>query len=74
MPEIDAPAGGPQVDLPPRLTRTELAAFWRVSTRTIDRWAANGRCPAPVRIGNRLLWRRDEVLAWEARGQQGTSG
>ena len=51
--------------LPSRLTREELAAFWRVSTRTIERWNGQGLCPQPVRIGGRVLYRRDDVLAWE---------
>ena len=53
-------------DLPSRLTTAELADFWRVSIRTIERWVAAEQCPAPVRIGGRLLWRREDVLAWEA--------
>ena len=52
-------------DLPPRLTRAELAALWRVSVRTIERREAAGLCPAPIRIGGRVLYRRDEVLACE---------
>ena len=52
-------------DLPSRLTRAELAAFWRVSARTIERWEAAGQCPAPVRVGGRVLFRREDVLAWE---------
>ena len=52
-------------DLPQRLTRAELADFWRVSTRTIERWSALGDCPQPIRIGGRVLYRRDDVLAWE---------
>ncbi len=53
------------LDLPLRLTREELAVFWRVSTRTIERWNAQGLCPQPVRVGGRVLYRRDDVLAWE---------
>ncbi|MGV8986056.1 MAG: helix-turn-helix transcriptional regulator [Cypionkella sp.] len=51
--------------LPLRLTRDELALFWRVSTRTIERWSAQGLCPAPICIGGRVLFRREDVLAWE---------
>jgi excisionase family DNA binding protein len=56
--------------LPLRLTTYELAAFWRVSPRTIERWSATGRCPAPLRIGGRVLFRREEVLAWETERQK----
>lgn len=29
---------------------------------------SSGRCPAPVRLGGRVLWRRDELAAWIAAG------
>ena len=56
--------------LPQRLTRAELAAFWRVSVRTIERHEASGHGPKPIRLGARLLYRREDVLAWE-RAQAG---
>lgn len=52
-------------ELPPRLTREELALFWRVSTRTIERREANGIGPRPIRLSGRVLYRREDVLAWE---------
>jgi DNA-binding transcriptional MerR regulator len=51
--------------LPLRLTREELASFWRVSTRTIERWSAQGLCPQPIHIGGRVLYRREDLLPWE---------
>ena len=51
--------------LPQRLTRAELAAFWRVSVRTIERHEASGHGPKPIRLGGRILYRREDVLAWE---------
>ena len=54
-----------QHDLPQRLTREELARFWRVSVRTIGRREAMGIGPQPVRLGARVLYRREDVLAWE---------
>ena len=62
-PDDQAPAEG--VTLPQRLTREELAQLWRVSIRTIERWSALGLCPRPIRIGGRVLYRREDVLAWE---------
>lgn len=62
------------LDLPQRLTREELADFWRVSTRTIERWSAQGICPQPIRIGGRVLYRREDVLAWEGRHQSEEGG
>jgi len=53
-------------DLPDRMTRPELARFWRVSTRTIERHEMLGIGPRPIRIGGRVLYRREDVLAWES--------
>ena len=52
-------------DLPSRLTREELALLWRVSPRTIERREATGTGPRPMKIGGRVLYRREDVLAWE---------
>ena len=60
-------------NLPTRLTRAELADLWRVSDRTIERWVRAGQCPAPLKIGGRVLFRREDVLAWE-RPRTGVSG
>lgn len=57
----------PQIaDLPLRLKREELALLWRVSIRTLERREASGIGPQPIRIGGRVLYRREDVLAWEA--------
>lgn len=51
--------------LPFRLTRAELADFWRVSSRTIERREARGLGAQAIRLGGRVLYRREDVLAWE---------
>ena len=51
--------------LPSRITREELALLWRVSARTIERREAAGIGPRPMKIGGRVLYRREDVLAWE---------
>ena len=61
----DGEETGTGVDLPPRLTRAELALFWRDSLRTIERYESAGIGPQPFRIGGRVLYRREDVLAWE---------
>ena len=48
-----------------RLTRAELATFWRVSVRTIERHEVSGHGPKPIRLGGRVLYRREDVVAWE---------
>jgi hypothetical protein len=59
------PLTGACHDLPARLTRAELALLWRVSLRTIERYEAIGVGPQPIRVGGRVLYRREDVLAWE---------
>lgn len=65
MESSDDPPFAALPELPPRLTREELAGFWRVSIRTIERRESNGLGPRPMRIGGTVLYRREDVLAWE---------
>lgn len=39
-----------------RLTKREAAAFFGVSERTLERWAACGKLPAGVRSGRKVYW------------------
>lgn len=52
-------------DLPERITQGELAEYWRVSTRTLERWRAHGAGPAWMKLEGRVLYRRDDVAAYE---------
>ena len=54
-------------ELPQRMTRAELARHWRVTQRTIERHESAGIGLLPFRIGGRVLYRREDVLAWEQR-------
>jgi predicted DNA-binding transcriptional regulator AlpA len=47
------------------LTKVELGAALNVSTRTIDRWLANGTGPPCIRLPRgRLRWRWGDVRLW----------
>ena len=48
------------------MTQPELAARWRISVRTLQRWHADGYGPPQLRIGGRTLYRVGDVLAHEA--------
>lgn len=51
------------------MTRDEVAEAARVHRRTLDKWAALGIGPRPIRHGPRLIrYRRREVEAWLAEG------
>jgi len=49
------------------LHEDELALRWRVSTRTLQRWRHAGLGPAYLRLGRRIIYRRVDVAAFEAR-------
>lgn len=56
------------VQLEPRLfmTEAELAARWRHSLRTLQRWRAGGAGPAHLRFGRRIVYRIADVETYEA--------
>ncbi len=45
-----------------------VAALLGVSARHVWSMNASARMPAPVRLGKRVLWRRDELVEWLAAG------
>jgi hypothetical protein len=47
------------------LTQAELAERWRVSERTLDRWREHGKGPAWMKLNGRILYRIEDVLAFE---------
>lgn len=49
----------------------ELALRWRISLRTLQRWRRQGRAPAHLLIGHRVLYRWADVDAFERRHLQG---
>lgn len=51
------------VELPELLTVPEVAALLRTSKNAIYLQAEHGKLPGVVRIGRRLLFRRDEIRA-----------
>ncbi len=54
------------------LSKVELAQALSVSTRTIDRWLADGTGPPYVRLPRgRLRWRWGDVQAWLAERREG---
>lgn len=46
------------------LDARQAAALCGVSVRTWWSLHSSGRCPLPVRLNRRTLWRRDELAAW----------
>ncbi|MFD1508618.1 helix-turn-helix transcriptional regulator [Lacimonas salitolerans] len=48
-----------------RLNQTELAARWKISPRTLERWRWVGECPHYLKIGGRVIYRMEDVEAYE---------
>ena len=48
------------------LNQTELARRWRMSQRTLERWRWLGEGPAHLKIGGRVLYRLQDIEAFEA--------
>ena len=52
------------------LNQTELAARWTISARTLERWRWTGEGPAFLKIGGRVVYRLEDVLAYERARQR----
>ena len=47
------------------LTQDDLAERWRISPRTLERWRCEGRGPDWLRLPGRVVYRAEDVLAYE---------
>jgi len=50
----------------PFLNQHELAERWRISHRTLERWRWQGRGPRYLKVGGRVLYRAEDIDAYEA--------
>ena len=48
------------------LTQTDLAQRWQISPRTLERWRWLGEGPVYLKVGGRVLYRIEDVEAFEA--------
>jgi hypothetical protein len=44
----------------------ELARRWKLSPRTLERWRWLGQGPRHLKIGGRVVYRLDDIEAFEA--------
>jgi len=58
------PAASATRDLPLMLTADDVAALIRSTRRAVYEQARGGRIPGAVRLGRKLLFRRDRLLQW----------
>ncbi len=52
------------------LNQVLLARRWNVSPRTLERWRWLGQGPCYLKVGGRVLYRLEDVDAFEARSVQ----
>lgn len=55
----------PLIGFERRLTTDELAHYFRVSRVTVEAWRLRGEGPRFLKVGNRILYRHADVLAFE---------
>lgn len=53
------------------LDQTNLARRWRISPRTLEAWRWRRRGPPHLKIGGRILYRVEDVEAYEASARRG---
>lgn len=49
----------------PCMDQKELAARWRISHRTLERWRWAGEGPQYMKIGGRVVYRLEDITAFE---------
>ncbi|MGO4917723.1 helix-turn-helix transcriptional regulator [Pseudogemmobacter sp. W21_MBD1_M6] len=47
------------------LNQVELAARWKISPRTLERWRHTGDGPSFIKLGGRVIYRIADVEAFE---------
>lgn len=48
-----------------RLNQSDLAARWKISSRTLERWRWIGEGPSYMKIGVRVIYRIEDVEEFE---------
>ena len=54
------------------LNQIDLARRWKLSPRTLERWRWAGCGPRYVKVGGRVLYRLEDIEAYEAAGLRET--
>jgi hypothetical protein len=52
-------------------TARDLAARWRLSIKTLERWRNEGSGPAFIKLQGRILYHPESILDFESRQTQG---
>lgn len=55
------------------INQKQLAERWRISQRTLERWRAIGWGPLFLKIGNRVVYRVEDILVYEEQHLSGST-
>lgn len=55
------------------LNQIELSRRWSISPRTLERWRWLGQGPCFLKIGGRVVYRLEEIEAFEAQQMRGST-
>jgi hypothetical protein len=47
------------------ISQYDLAARWHLSPRTLERWRWTGQGPRFLKLGGRVVYRVEDLVAWE---------
>lgn len=53
------------------LSQSDLAARWNLSPRSLEKWRTLGTGPAYIKVGGRVRYLLEDVLAYEAERRRG---
>lgn len=53
--------------------QVELSRRWRLSPRTLERWRFQGTGPQYLKVGGRVVYRLEDIEAYEAEQLKATS-
>jgi hypothetical protein len=56
------------------LSQYELAGRWSLSPRTLERWRWTGKGPSFLKLGGRVVYRLEDIAAWEAERLRTSTG
>lgn len=48
-----------------RINQKQLANYWGISERTLERWRGIGYGPVFIKIGGRVIYRQEDILEYE---------
>ncbi|WP_087868384.1 helix-turn-helix transcriptional regulator [Bathymodiolus platifrons methanotrophic gill symbiont] len=48
-----------------RINQKQLANYWGISERTLERWRGIGYGPVFIKIGGRVIYRQEDIREYE---------